>query len=73
MFTAKRPVVITALKSKAHVLRRVASEHNLSYEERSVPGENDLVKFFFEELDAEKTKAFVFDVPREVYAFRGVM
>jgi hypothetical protein len=66
--TKLRPAGIVALKSKAHLVRQVASENGVSYEETTVPGEDDVIRFSFEPMDDTTTRKLVFAIPREAYA-----
>jgi hypothetical protein len=45
-----RPAVITAFKSKAHLIRQVALEQGLSFDETPV-GEGDVIRFSFKPMD----------------------
>jgi hypothetical protein len=66
-----RPAVITAVSSKAHLVRQVAAELGLIYEELSVPGRDGLTKFTFSEIDDETTRKLVTSIPRDAYAYRA--
>lgn len=65
--------VITALRSKAHIVREVAARHGFLYEEASVPGHDDLIRFRIKDMDDAKAQTLVKVMPLEVFAFRGVM
>jgi hypothetical protein len=67
------PVVITAFKSKAQLLRQLAAELKLQIEETEITGKDDLVRFSFGELDDATTQKLVHAVPRDVYAYRGTI
>jgi len=73
MASSKHPVVITALKSKAHLVRQVAFEQSLPYEEALVPGQGDLIRFSFWSLDEGEAIMLAEAIPNEVYAYRGMM
>jgi hypothetical protein len=70
---ALHPVVITAHLSKAHVVRQVATELGLSYNEAPVEGREDLVKFFFGPMDEAATRNLATRVPREAYAYNATI
>lgn len=72
MSKAKQPVVITAVNAKAHLLRQIAADLNLSYEETCPPGQDELRRFVFRPLNEEQTQKLVGRVPREVYAYQAV-
>lgn len=66
------PAGIVAPKSKAHLVRQVASEQGISYEEMPVPDRDDLIRFSFAPMDDATTRKLVFAIPREAYAYRAV-
>lgn len=70
--TKVRPAGIVAPKSKAHLVRQVASERGISYEEMPFEGRDDLIRFSFEPLDDAATRKLAFAIPREAYAYRAV-
>jgi hypothetical protein len=72
MEKTKHPVAITALIAKAHFVREAASKNNLTYEEESVEGHSDVVRFLFKPLDTESTRKLLTDVPRDAFAFQAV-
>jgi hypothetical protein len=63
--TKLRPSEIVAPKLKAHLVRQVASEQGISYQETLVEGRDDLIRFSFEPLDYAATRKLAFAVPRE--------
>jgi hypothetical protein len=67
-----RPAGIVALKSKAHLVRQVALEHGISYDENPVPGEDNVIRFTFEPMEDATTRKLVFSIPREAYARRAI-
>jgi hypothetical protein len=66
------PAVIVAPKSKAHLIRQVASEQGMPYEELPVPENDDLKRFSFAPMDVAATRKLVIAIPREAYAYRAV-
>jgi hypothetical protein len=72
MTQSRQPVVITAVSSKAHLLRQVAADLNLPYEEASSPDQGEITRFVFSPLNEEQTRWLVDRVPREVYAYKAV-
>lgn len=73
MMSANLPVVITAIKSKAHVVRQIASKYSYLYEERPVIGRDDLTKFCFKPLDEAATKNLVTEIPLDVFAYQAIV
>ena len=67
------PTVITAFKSKADLVRQVAAELGVTYEEEEVPEREDLVKFRFKDKDDAMTYKLVMAIPREAYAKRMLL
>jgi hypothetical protein len=72
MANSKHPAVVTVLRLKAHLVRQVALEQQLTYEEAPVPDEEDLVRFFFGSLDEKATRRLALAIPRQAYAFQGI-
>jgi hypothetical protein len=70
--TNLRAAGIVALKSKAHLVRQVAFEQGISYDETPVPGEDNVIRFSFEPMDDATTRKLVFAIPREAYARRAI-
>jgi hypothetical protein len=70
--TKLRPAGIVALKSKAHLVRQVASENGVSFDETPVPGEDNVIRFSFEPMDDDTTRKLAFAIPREAYAHRAI-
>jgi hypothetical protein len=68
-----RPAGIVALKSKAHLVRQVAVEQGISYDETPVPGEDDVIRFSFQPMDDDATRKLAFAIPREAYARRAII
>jgi hypothetical protein len=66
--TRLRPAGIVALRSKAHLVRQVALELGISYDEAPVPGEDNVIRFSFEPIDDATTRKLAFAIPREAYA-----
>ena len=50
-----------------------AFEQNLRYEEALVPEQDDLIRFSLGPLDEDETIKLVEAIPREVYAYRGMI
>jgi hypothetical protein len=68
-----RPAGIVAFKSKAHLVRQVALEQAISYEEMPVAGEDLVIRFSFEPMDDATTRKLVFAIPREAFARRAII
>ena len=68
-----RPAVITALLSKAHLVREAALQLGISYSETPVVGHEDQVKFRFDPIDEATTRELLALVPREAYAYRAII
>lgn len=73
MAKSRHPVVISAISAKADLIRQVAAELNLSYQEESPPDEVAVTKFVFPPLDEVQTMRLAERVPREAYAYQGVV
>ncbi|RYY02160.1 MAG: hypothetical protein EOO53_14085 [Gammaproteobacteria bacterium] len=73
MKCSMRPVVITAFKIRADLIRQVASEYNYAYEETAVTGSEDLIKFFFNQLDDVNTNILVAAIPLDIFAYKAVI
>jgi hypothetical protein len=71
--TRYKRTIIRAFSSKAHLVRQVAMEQGVSYEETPVPGEDDVVRFVFKTKDDAATDTLVTALPREVFVRRAVM
>ena len=71
--STRTPAVITALLSKAHLVRETALQLGIPYKESPVAGRDDLVKFSFGPLDEATTRKLVALVPREAYAYRAII
>jgi hypothetical protein len=65
--TPKIPVGIPTLKANADIVRRVAKELGLKYEEQLVRGKDDAVRFYFGLLDPKVTEKLIEALPPEVY------
>lgn len=68
-----KPVNIVAFKSKAHLVRQVAAEHGIEYDEAPVLGEEDVIRFSFKKLDDSAGCKIVLTMPLEVFAPRAVI
>lgn len=68
-----RPAGIVALKTKAHLVRQVAVEQAVSFDETPVVGEDHLIRFTFEPMDDATTRKLVFAIPREAVARRALI
>jgi hypothetical protein len=68
-----RPAVITALKSKAHLIRQVALEQGISFDETPVTGEDDVIRFSFKPMDDATSHKLVMAIPRDAFARRAVI
>ena len=65
--------VITAHKSKAHLVREAVAGLGFAFQESPVPSEEDVVKFHFGELSDDDTMKLLNAVPREAYYFNGII
>jgi hypothetical protein len=70
--TKVRPAGIVAPKLKAHLVRQVASDQGISYEEMPVEGRDDLIRFSFEPLDDAATRKLALAIPRDAFAYHAV-
>ena len=61
------PIAIVAQASKADLVRQVALELKMSYEELPVLGKPDLIRFRFPSMTSEDELKLVFAVPKEAY------
>jgi hypothetical protein len=68
-----RPAGIVAFKSKAHLVRQVASVQGVSYTEAPVPGEDDVIRFAFQPMDDAASRKLVMAIPREAFARRAII
>ncbi len=68
-----RRTVIMVFKSKAHLIRQVALEQGISFDERPVTGKNDVTRFSFKPMDDAASHKLVMAIPRDAYARRGVI
>ena len=73
MSMARVPARIVSELSKAHLVRQVARELNVSYEEWPVPERPDLGRFAFPPMDEELQLRLVLSVPREAFAYQGII
>jgi hypothetical protein len=68
-----RPAGIVALKSKAHLVRQVALEQGVSFDETPVPEEDNVIRFSFQPMDDTTSRKLVMALPREVFARRATI
>ena len=61
------PIAIVAQASKADLVRQVALELKMSYEELPVLGQSGLIRFRFPPMTSEDELKLMFAVPREAY------
>lgn len=71
MSQRKHPVVITALKSKAHLVREAALRLDITFTESPVPEQEGLLRFHFDSLDEATTARLATVLPTDVYAYSG--
>ena len=71
--TKLRPASVVVFRSMAHLVRQVASEQGISYEEMSVAERDDLIRLSFESMDDATTRKLVFAIPREARAYRAII
>lgn len=72
MATRKNPVGIVVATSNAHLVRQVAFERNLKYEEVAVQGHPDAVRFRFDPMDEGRSRELAFAIPSDAHYFQGV-
>ena len=68
-----RPAGIVALKSKAHLVRLVALEQGVSFDETPLPGDDNLIRFSFQAMDDITSRKLVMAIPREAFARRVII
>lgn len=61
------PVGIPTLKVNADVVRKVAADLGLKYEEQAVQGKNDAIRFYFGLLDPEVARMLTSALPYYLY------
>jgi len=67
-----QPAIITAFADKAYLVRQVAADQGVQYDEVPVPGK-DQITFSFRKLDRKGVDKLVLAMPREVFAKRAVI
>ena len=67
MTKARDPIAILAQASKAYLVRQVALELKMQYEEVPVLEQPDLIRFRFQPMSRENEHRLIFAVPREAY------
>lgn len=73
MTNNRHPMVITSKSSRAHIVRQLALDHGLKYEEVCVVGRNDLVRFVFPPMDDGQSYKFAAAIPKDVFAWNAVI
>jgi hypothetical protein len=61
------PAIITALAEKAYLVRQVAADQGVEYDEAPVPGK-DQITFSFKKLDRADADKLALAMPKEVFA-----
>ena len=64
------PAILTAFSGKAYLVRQVAAEQGVQYDEAPVPGK-DQITFSFKNLDRVGVDRLVLAVPKEAFAKRA--
>lgn len=67
-----QPAIITAFADKAYLVRQVAADQGVQYDEVPVPGK-DQITFSFKKLDTKGVDKLVLAMPREVFAKRAII
>lgn len=63
----KIPLGIPTLKTNTDIVRRVAEELGLEYEEQPVQGKEEVIRFYFGFLDPELAEKLMSALPYDVY------
>jgi hypothetical protein len=66
------PAILTAFGDKAHMVRQVATDQCVQYDETPVLGK-DLITFSFKRLDREGADKLFTAMPTEVFAKRAII
>jgi hypothetical protein len=66
------PAIITAFREKAHLVRQVAADQGVQYDQTPVPGK-DQIAFSFKKLDRAGRDKLVTAMPKEVFAKRAII
>jgi hypothetical protein len=72
MATKRREAVFTIVAAKAALVRQMALERSLSYEEKLGPLWEGGIKFVFAPMDDDASKELAFAIPRDAYLFKAV-
>jgi hypothetical protein len=64
------PAILTAFAEKAYLVRQVAADQGVEYDEAPVPGK-DQITFSFKKLDRAGADKLVLAMPKEVFAKRA--
>ena len=64
-----QPASLTALADKAYLVRQVAADQGVQYDESPVPGKDEIT-FSFKKLDRAGANKLVLAIPKEVFAKR---
>ncbi len=67
----KSPAVISALTDKSYIVKDVAKDLGFKFKEELVEG-GTITKFYFL-LTSDETMKLIQSVPRDVYAFSGIV
>jgi hypothetical protein len=67
-----QPAIITAFADKAYLVRQVAADQGVQYDEVPVPGK-DQITFSFRKLDRKGVDKLILAMPQEVFAKRAII
>ena len=67
-----QPAILTALGEKAYLVRQVAADQGVQYDETPVPGK-DQISFSFKKLDRASADKLFTAMPTEVFAKRAII
>jgi hypothetical protein len=73
MSTEPIPVVITVHRAKSEIVRALALERNLQYEEVKVAGREDLARFIFPPMGDKESFELANAVPRDALAWNAII
>ena len=70
---ANQPTIIHALEPKAHIVRQVALELGVLYEEAPAFEREGVIRFSFNQMDESAIRRLVAAMPIEIYASRAMV
>jgi hypothetical protein len=65
-----QPAILTAFADKAYLVRQVAADQGVQYDEAPVPGK-DQINFSFKNLDRAGVDKLILAMPKEAFAKRA--